>query len=97
MSSFWDCIGQFFDALNVKGFKIYQDGMAANGTDGLRIIREGISQGSNLFNLCLVFFPFEITLLFVKKYDSVGLLMLKLGIVYTRWQNVDKDLLYIFV
>jgi len=43
VSGFWDCIGQFLDALDVKGFKIYQDGMVANGADGLRIIREGIS------------------------------------------------------
>ncbi len=28
------------------GFKIYQDGMVANDADGIRIIREGISQGS---------------------------------------------------
>jgi len=35
--------GQFFNALDVKGFKIYQDGMVSNGADGLRIIREGIN------------------------------------------------------
>jgi len=51
VSSFWDSIGQFFDAMNVKGFKIYQDGMVANGADGLRIIREGISQGSKNFEI----------------------------------------------
>jgi len=51
VSSFWDSIGQFFEALDVKGFKIYQDGMVANGADGLRIIREGISQGSKNFEI----------------------------------------------
>ena len=51
MSSFWDSTGQFFDALDVKDFKIYQDGMVANGADGLRIIREGISQGSKNFEI----------------------------------------------
>ena len=51
VSSFWDSIRQFFDALNVKGFKIYQDGMVANGADGLRIIREGISQGSKNYEI----------------------------------------------
>ena len=51
VSSFWDSIGQFFDALDVKGFKIYQDGMVANGADGLRIIREGISQGSKNYEI----------------------------------------------
>lgn len=51
VSSFWDSIGQFFDVLDVKGFKIYQDGMVANGADGLRIIREGISQGSKNYEI----------------------------------------------
>ena len=51
VSSFWDSIGQFFDAMNVKGFKIYQDGMVADGADGLRIIREGIIQGSKNFEI----------------------------------------------
>lgn len=51
VSSFWDSIGQFFYAMNVKGFKIYQDGMVAEGTDGIRIIREGISQGSKNYEI----------------------------------------------
>jgi len=51
VSSFWDSIGQFLDAMNVKDFKIYQDGMVANGADGLRIIREGISQGSKNYEI----------------------------------------------
>lgn len=51
VSSFWDSIGQFFDALDVKGFKIYQDGTVASGADGLRIIREGISQGSKNYEI----------------------------------------------
>ncbi|MDP2730048.1 MAG: hypothetical protein Q8O55_06170 [Dehalococcoidales bacterium] len=46
VSRFWDCIAHFFDVLDVEGFKIYQDGMVADGVDGLRIIREGINQGS---------------------------------------------------
>ena len=51
VSSFWDSTGQFFDALDVKDFKIYQDGMVADGADGLRIIREGISQGSKNYEI----------------------------------------------
>ena len=51
VSSFWDSIAQFFDAMNVKGFKIYQDGMVADGADGLRIIREGIRQGSKNYEI----------------------------------------------
>ena len=51
VSSFWDSIAQFFDALDVNGFKIYQDGMVADGADGLRIIREGIRQGSKNYEI----------------------------------------------
>ncbi len=51
VSNFWDYIGQFFDAMDVKGIKIYQDGMMANGVDGLRIVNEGISQGSKNFKI----------------------------------------------
>ncbi len=51
VSGFWDCTAQFFDALDVKGFKIYQDSMAADGADGLRIIREGTSQGSKNYEI----------------------------------------------
>lgn len=51
VSSFWDGIVRFFDAIDVKDFKIYQDGMMANGADGLRIVREGISQGSKNFEI----------------------------------------------
>lgn len=51
VSGFWDCIAQFFSALDVKGLKIYQDGMVADGAVGLRIIREGISQGSKNYEI----------------------------------------------
>lgn len=51
VAAFWNCIARFFDALDVKGFKIYQDGMVANGADGLRVIREVIGQGSKNFEI----------------------------------------------
>jgi len=51
VSALWDSIAQFFVALDVRGFKIYQDGLVANGADGLRIIREGISQGSKNYEI----------------------------------------------
>jgi hypothetical protein len=51
ISSLWNYIEQFFGHLDVKGFKIYQDGMVANGADGLRIVREGISQGSRNYEI----------------------------------------------
>jgi hypothetical protein len=51
VSGFWDSIARFFRSLDVNGFKIYQDGLVADGAEGLRIIKEGISQGSKNFEL----------------------------------------------
>ncbi|OGO23519.1 MAG: hypothetical protein A2Z28_05305 [Chloroflexi bacterium RBG_16_51_9] len=49
--AFWDSIGRFLDALDVNGFKVYQDGLVADGEEGLRIIREGINQGSKNYEI----------------------------------------------
>jgi hypothetical protein len=46
VSSFWDSIAQFFHSLDVKGFKIYQDGLVADGDEGSRIVEQGIKEGS---------------------------------------------------
>jgi len=51
VSAFWDSIGRFLDALDVNGFKIYQDGLVADGEEGLRIVRESISQGSKNYEI----------------------------------------------
>jgi hypothetical protein len=51
ISVFWDLIGRFFDSLNVNGLKVYQDGLVADGVEGLRIVRESISQGSKNYEI----------------------------------------------
>lgn len=51
IASFWDSIARFFDSLDVSDFKVYQDGLVANGAEGLRIVREGISQGSKNYEI----------------------------------------------
>ena len=51
VSAFWDSIAQFFDSLDVNGFKLYQDGLVADGADGLRIVRKGMSQGSKNYEI----------------------------------------------
>ncbi len=51
VSNFWDYIAQFFETLDVRGFKVYQDGMVTEGEDGLRIVKEGISQGSKNYEI----------------------------------------------
>ena len=51
VSVFWDSIGRFLDSLDVKDFKVYQDGMIADGVEGLRIVREGINQRSKNYEI----------------------------------------------
>lgn len=51
VSGFWDSIARFCDALDVGGFKVYQDGLVADGQDGLRIVREGASLGSKNYEI----------------------------------------------
>lgn len=43
---FWDSIDAFFSSLDASGLKIYQDGLIADGTAGLRIVSEGARLGS---------------------------------------------------
>ncbi|MBI4267251.1 MAG: hypothetical protein HY662_00520 [Chloroflexi bacterium] len=47
----WDSIGQFVDSLDISGSKIYQDGMAVGGAEGLKIVREATRQGSKNFEI----------------------------------------------
>jgi hypothetical protein len=51
VAGFWDSISQFFDSLNVSGFKVYQDGLVADGMEGLRIVKEGINRGSKNYEV----------------------------------------------
>ena len=51
VSVFWDSISRFLASLNVNGFKVYQDGLVADGVEGLRIVRESISQGSKNYEI----------------------------------------------
>lgn len=51
VSGFWDSVARFFDSLDGNGFKVYQDGMVADGTEGLRIIREGIALQSENYEI----------------------------------------------
>jgi hypothetical protein len=43
---FWNGIDAFFQIIDARGLKIYQDGMMSGGALGLKIIREGAATGS---------------------------------------------------
>lgn len=48
---FWDSIDHYFNSLEVKKFKIYQDGLVADGEIGVKIISDGIKKGSRNFEI----------------------------------------------
>ncbi len=39
ISDFWDSVSDYFRSLAVKGFKIYQDGLVADGELGMKIVK----------------------------------------------------------
>ncbi len=51
VSKFWDSIAHFFDSLEVSGFKVYQDGMVAEGPAALKIIKAGTRQRSKNYEI----------------------------------------------
>ena len=46
VGQFWDAIAAFFSGVDVRGFKIYQDGLVAGAEKALKIVQEGSKQGS---------------------------------------------------
>ena len=46
ISNFWYSLSVFFSSLQIDDLKIYQDGMVAEGEEGLRIVNEGVRLGS---------------------------------------------------
>ncbi len=51
VAGFWKAIEDFFDATDVRGFKIYQDGMAADGETGMMIVADGVKKGSKNYEI----------------------------------------------
>jgi len=54
VGGFWDSLARYFDGLEVSGFKIYQDGLLANGDIGLKIVEEGLKGGSKNYEIISV-------------------------------------------
>ena len=51
VSGLWDVIVEYFAELQVKDFKIYQDGMVAHAEVGQKIVEEGIKAGSKNYEI----------------------------------------------
>jgi len=51
VEGFWDAISRYFDSVNVRGVKIYQDGLVADGEVGEKIVVETSKAGSKNYQL----------------------------------------------
>jgi len=51
VEAFWDAISRYFDSIDVKGMKIYQDGMVGEGEMGEKIVEETAKAGSKNYQL----------------------------------------------
>ncbi len=51
VEGFWDAISRYFDSVDVRGMKIYQDGMVADGEVGQKIVEETAKAGSKNYQL----------------------------------------------
>jgi len=51
VEGFWDAISDYFDSLDVKGMKIYQDGMVGEGEVGKKIVEDTAKAGSKNYQL----------------------------------------------
>jgi hypothetical protein len=51
VEGFWDAISRYFDSTDVKGMKIYQDGMVADGEVGQKIVEQTAKAGSKNYQL----------------------------------------------
>ncbi|OHB79791.1 MAG: hypothetical protein A2Z25_03555 [Planctomycetes bacterium RBG_16_55_9] len=51
VEGFWDVVSHYFDSIDVRGMKIYQDGMVAEGEVGRKIVQETAGAGSRNYQL----------------------------------------------
>jgi len=51
VEGFWNSLAGYFDGLESSNFKIYQDGLLANGDLGLKIVEEGLKSGSKNYEI----------------------------------------------
>lgn len=53
VEGFWDAIAHYFDSLDVKGMKLYQDGMITEDEIGMKIVEDTAKAGSKNYQLLL--------------------------------------------
>ena len=53
VTAFWDRLSDYFSNIDPTGLRIYQDGLAAGGELGRKIIKEGAQRGSKNYQIVL--------------------------------------------
>jgi hypothetical protein len=53
VDGFWNAVSDYFEAMDVGGVKIYQDGMVADGEVGRKIVEDTAKAGSKNYQLIL--------------------------------------------
>ena len=53
VTAFWDRLSDYFSEMDPTGLRVYQDGLAAGGELGRRIIQEGAERGSRNYQIVL--------------------------------------------
>ena len=53
VESFWNVVSDYFDSVDVRGVKIYQDGMVAENEVGKKIVEDTAKAGSKNYQLIL--------------------------------------------
>jgi len=51
IDGFWLSIADFLDSLPAAGFKLYQDGLIADGEIGMKIVEQGVKDGSKNYEI----------------------------------------------
>jgi len=51
ISGFWDSIESYMNSLDVTDFQIYQDGLAADGSLGQKVVKEAARKGSRNYQI----------------------------------------------
>ena len=51
IEGFWLSIADFLDSLPAAGFKLYQDGLIADGEIGMKIVEQGVKDGSKNYEI----------------------------------------------
>lgn len=82
VEGFWDVVSHYFDSIDVKGMKIYQDGMVAEDEVGKKIAEDTAKAGSKNYQLILklldrgaVLIKTEDFKLVKKEYDGLHAIM----------------------